>query len=38
MDCEIVIIDLLKKEKDLQEDLLDTNYYPIIHRGRSTLH
>ena len=37
MDCEIVIIDLLKKEKDLQEDLLDTNYYPIIHRGRHTL-
>lgn len=37
MDCEIVIIDLLKNEKDLKEDLLDANYYAVIHRDRSTL-
>jgi len=37
MDYEIVLIDLVKKERDIKEDIFEVRYYPILHKGRSTL-
>ena len=36
MDCDIAIIDLVKSNKQIREDLFDCNYYPIMHKGNKT--
>lgn len=37
LDYEIAFIDLIKNQKDLKNDTLELNYYPILHKGPSTL-
>ena len=37
LDYEMIFIDLLKHKKQLKDDIFELRYYPILHKGQSTL-
>ena len=37
LDYEMLFIDLIKNPKNLKDDLFELRYYPILHKGNSTL-